>query len=294
MSGSEMIGGNTCLCGVMGDPIAHTLSPAIHNYLAKTLGVDSVYVPFHVKKEDLKDALRGAHGLGIKGMNVTVPHKQAVMDYLEYLDRDAAEIGAVNTLVKGETGYRGYNTDWRGLGQALAWEGVSLTGAHVVILGAGGAANAVAYLCGYEGASHVTILNRTLQKARILAERMAEKFPDTVFSSDGILGWKKLTGTGYLCIQTTSWGMRPNEGKAVIEDEEFYQKLAVAADIVFSPLETKYMKLAAAAGVKTFNGLNMLLLQAVWAFELMHGVKVTEEIITGARAYLKEILKDEA
>ena len=148
-----MIDGKTVVCGLIGDPVEHTLSPVIHNTLAQETGRNLVYVPFPVKAERVGDAVRGARALSIRGLNATVPHKSAVIPYLSGVEREAALIGAVNTLVPEEGGYRGYNTDLSGLGRALASDGVKLSGERVILLGAGGAARAAAFLCALRGAA---------------------------------------------------------------------------------------------------------------------------------------------
>ncbi len=291
---SHAIDGHTKLCGVIGDPIAHTLSPAIHNYLAEVMDVNIVYMPLHVKSEHLQDAIKGAYGLQVQGMNVTVPHKQAVMESLAHIDEGALAIGAVNTLVRKEDGYHGYNTDWIGLGRALKDQEISLENKKVIILGAGGAAQAVAYLCGYENAAEVVILNRTHKKATTLAKKMNERFENTTFCGLETKDWTTLEGEDYVCIQTTSWGMDPNDGKAVIEDREFYKKLSAGVDIVYKPSITKFMELTKAAGAKTCNGILMLLYQAVEAFELINDVKVTREAVEGIKVKLEEKFGNEA
>lgn len=280
------INGLTKLCGVIGDPIGHTLSPLIHNTLARTMQVDLVYLPLHVHAEHLEEAIRGAYALGVQGMNVTVPHKQAVMPYLCEIDDAARAIGAVNTLVRTQEGYRGSNTDWLGLRGALAEAAVSLKGADVLLLGAGGAARAAAYLCGYEGARSVTILNRTLPRAEELAGQMRALFSDTVYDACETKDWTALPGNGYVCLQTTSVGMQPNDGTAVIEDPAFYRKLSAAVDIVYKPFVTKYMRLAKESGVQTCNGLMMLLYQAAAAFAMFTGKEPTPEAVAQARAAL--------
>lgn len=285
---STQINGQTCLCGVVGDPIAHTLSPFIHNALAEAMNVNTVYVPLHVTEEHLEEAIVGAHGMHMRGMNVTVPHKQQVMQYLSEIHEGANAIGAVNTLVRRPDGYHGYNTDWMGLERALKDHEISLCGKTVVLLGAGGAAHAAAYLCGRQAAEKVLILNRTPQKAIQLAEKMHGLFPGTEYCGAQIDHWKQLAGDGYICIQTTSQGMVPNEDQAVIEEQAFYHKISAAVDIVYNPGMTKFMKLGKAAGAMVCNGLLMLLYQAVSAFELMHEVTVPKEAIQKIKKELEE------
>ena len=164
-----MIDGKTRTLGLLGDPVEHTMSPLIHNTLSEKLGLNNVYVPFHTKAENLEAAVKGAYALNILGLNVTVPHKNEVMQYLSELDEGGQAIGAVNTLVRTENGYKGYNTDMMGLLREVRSYGVELDGQDVIILGAGGAAKAVAYMCVSNGAGHVYILNRTVAKAQALS-----------------------------------------------------------------------------------------------------------------------------
>ena len=165
-----MIDGKTRICGLFGNPVEHTLSPVIHNTLAKRCGINMVYVPFLVDGDQVKQAVEGARALQLLGVNVTVPHKSAVIPYLAEIDREASLIGAVNTLVPAENGFKGYNTDLPGLYRALVSEGISLSGEEVILLGAGGAARAAAFLCALRGAERVYLLNRSLEKAQAVAE----------------------------------------------------------------------------------------------------------------------------
>ena len=170
------IDGKTRLLGLLGDPVEHTMSPVIHNTLSDVLGFNEVYVPFHTTSEGLKNAVKGAYDLNILGMNATVPHKNAVIDMLVDIDAGAKAIGAVNTLVRVEGGYKGYNTDMMGLSRELDVYGISLKERNAVILGAGGAARAVAYMCAAKGCKKVFVLNRTLQKAESIASDMNRYF----------------------------------------------------------------------------------------------------------------------
>ena len=159
------IDGKTRTCGLIGNPVEHTLSPMIHNTLAKLSGHNLVYVPFPVEPGSLDKAIAGAGALNLLGLNVTVPYKSEVIRSLREIDDLARNIGAVNTLVKTDDGYKGYNTDMEGLYRAMTSEGVKIAGEQIVLLGAGGAARAVAYLCAVKGADKVYMLNRTLSKA---------------------------------------------------------------------------------------------------------------------------------
>ena len=164
------INGYTRTCGLIGNPVEHTLSPVIHNTLSMVLGENLAYVPFHVENGRLEDAVKGAFALNLLGLNVTVPYKSDVIPYLTDIDPLAENIGAVNTLVRTETGYKGYNTDMPGLYRAMCEDGVKVKGEKVLILGAGGVARAVAMLLLDKGAREAILLNRTVQKAQEVAD----------------------------------------------------------------------------------------------------------------------------
>ncbi len=277
--------GNTMTCGLIGNPVRHTLSPLIHNSIAAMKGVNLVYVPFEVPKGGVKNAVRGANALGIKGLNVTVPYKSDVIDHLVEVDPLAEGIGAVNTLVRTEGGFKGYNTDMSGLYHAMQDEGIVLDEECVVILGAGGVARPVAYLCATKGAEKVYVLNRTYEKAEAVAkevndaldESLGEKiFPMPLDDYKEVLQKEKR----FFVVQCTSVGLFPDVNSAVIEDEEFYKHVYGAIDVVYKPLETKFMKLVKNAGGKVFSGLKMLLYQGIDAFELWfedEGIKISKE-----------------
>lgn len=271
------IDGKTRLLGLMGDPVEHTLSPVIHNTLSEILGLNNVYVPFHVKKEGLAKAVEGAFQLNILGLNVTVPHKNDVIASLSSVSDEGLAIGAVNTLVRTENGYRGYNTDMLGLTREIKSYGIELVGRKVIILGAGGAAKAVAYMCMAEKASDIYILNRTLEKATEIAEHMNSFFGRQTIRAMKLSDWRDLEGK-YIVIQSTSIGLKPDNDRAVIEDEDFYRMIDTGVDLIYSPFETKFMKLCRRNGAKAYNGLKMLLYQGIIAYELWNDISVSEEV----------------
>lgn len=271
------INGHTRLCGLIGNPVEHTLSPTIHNTLAQMEGHNLVYVPFHVEHGYLEDAVRGAYGLNVLGMNVTVPYKSDVMASLKEVDGLAEKIGAVNTLVRTEGGYKGYNTDILGLYRAMCSEGIKLEGEEVVLLGAGGAARAVAFLCIEKGARKVYLLNRSLEKAKAVAEEVNKAFGKESVVPMEIADYDKLPDGKYLAIQGTSVGLHPNVEDVVIENEAFYQKIHTGYDLIYKPAETKFMKLIKKNGGQAYNGLKMLLYQGIIAYELWNQIEVSEE-----------------
>ena len=283
-----MIDGHTRTCGVIGNPVEHTMSPAIHNTLAKRLGHNLVYVPFHVEEGRILDAVKGAFGLNILGMNVTVPYKSDVIPALDQIDELAKNIGAVNTLVRTQTGYKGYNTDMPGLFRAMTSEGISLEGEEVILLGAGGAARAVAFMCASKNVSKVYLLNRSLEKAKAVAEEVNEKCKRDCICPMVLEDYKSLPQRRFLAIQATSVGLYPDVDKAVIEDAEFYQKIHTGYDLIYKPAETKFMKLVSENGGKAYHGLKMLLYQGIIAYELWNQVSISEEDALAVYEVMKE------
>lgn len=271
------INGLTRTCGLIGNPVEHTLSPMIHNYLAQQMDVNMVYVPFLVEQGRLEDAIKGAYGLHILGCNVTVPYKNDVIPYLAQIDELAAKMGSVNTLVRVDGGYKGYNTDMTGLYRAMSSDGVSIQGEQVIVLGAGGVGRAVAFMCAAKGAAHVWLLNRTVEKAAEVAKEVnlaeGRNCVETLAMSD----YDKLPDEKYLVIQSTSVGLYPHVEDAVITDPAFYHKVKAGYDLIYRPWETRFMQLVKEQGAPAYNGLKMLLYQGIEAFELWNQCKIEDE-----------------
>lgn len=282
------INGYTRLCGLIGNPVEHTLSPAIHNTLAQKEGHNLVYVPFHVEQGLLKDAVKGAYGLNILGMNVTVPYKSDVIPHLTEIDSLAAKIGAVNTLVRTDGGYKGYNTDILGLYRAMCSEGIRLEGENVIVLGAGGASRAVAFLCAEKNAKKVFLLNRSVEKAQAVADEVNQAFGRECVVPMPISAYEKLPDEKYLAIQGTSVGLYPDIDRAVIEDAAFYERIHTGYDLIYKPAETKFMKLLKVAGGQAYNGLKMLLYQGIIAYELWNQTDISDQDADEIYQILKE------
>lgn len=271
------INGKTRICGLIGNPVEHTLSPLIHNTLAARLEQELAYVPFHVERGNLAEAVRGADALNILGLNVTVPYKSEVIAHLAEIDELARNIGAVNTLVRTAGGYKGYNTDMEGLYRAMASEGIKIAGEQIILLGAGGAARAVAWLCAAKGAERVYLLNRTTDKAETVAEEVNASAGREVILPMKLADHAAIPEGKYLAIQGTSVGLSPNDEDVVIADAAFYEKVHTGFDLIYNPWETKFMRLVKAHGGRAYNGLKMLLYQGIIAYELWNGVDVSEE-----------------
>lgn len=282
------ITGRTKVYGVLANPVGHSLSPQLHASLAKEMGLNMVYVPLQTPVEQVGEAIAGAYDMNFQGMNATLPHKVALIPFLKDIDPDAAAIGAVNTLVRVEGGYKGYNTDVPGLKLALEEAGISLAGRPVIILGAGGAANAAAYLAAKEQAADIFILNRTIEKAEALAAFVKTHFPEQQVTPLALADWTKLPQRKYVVLQTTSVGMWPKTGAAPIEDDGFYELVEEAYDIIYTPEETEFLRRVRRAGGHGVSGLSMLLYQGVVAFEHWTGLTVSKEAAQATFAVLQE------
>lgn len=271
------INGTTRTCGLIGNPVEHTLSPVIHNTLARRFGHNLVYVPFPVEKGRITDAIKGAEALRLLGLNVTVPYKSEVIPCLREVDSLAAAIGAVNTLAAVPGGFKGYNTDMEGLYRAMTVEHIRIADEEIILLGAGGASRAVAYLCAVKGAKRVYLLNRTVEKARHVAEEVNRETGRQVIFPMALTDFDSLPDRKFLAIQGTSVGLAPHTEDVVIADEKFYAKVHTGFDLIYSPWETRFMKLVRESGGSAYNGLKMLLYQGIIAYELWNKVTVSVE-----------------
>ena len=267
------------LYGIIGDPVAHSLSPLLHNTLAAQMGHQMIYTTFPVTEDNLELSIHGAYALGIAGMNVTSPYKSAVIPYLAALDGTAAKIGAVNTIVRSDKGFIGYNTDNIGLYRAMQSEGLEIKGADIVILGAGGAGRAAAFLCAEKGARHIFILNRTADKAITLAKEINEAMQTSCLAGMGLSDFNSLPPQNLIAIQSTGIGMYPYENKAPVNDSSFYGRIAAGIDMIYHPAETVFMKNINKAGGQAVNGLKMLLYQGIAAYELWNRDTVPDKYI---------------
>ena len=262
-----MISGHTGVLGVIGDPIGHTSSPAMHNAALQALDLDYVYVPFHVLGDHLEGALAGMRCLGIRGLNVTVPHKQAVIKHLNAVSAEANAIGAVNTIINEEGELKGHNTDVYGVMESLRSDaGFDTLPPRVALLGAGGAARAILFgLLQRPEVERVDLLNRTVDRAERLASDLDESGSRVAVAN---LGDGKIEAE--LVINSTSVGMIPNPQQSPLDGSCFRSGMTLL-DIVYNPLHTCLMQQAEEAGARAINGLGMLAYQGAGSFELWTG-----------------------
>ena len=288
----HMISGKTTILGVIGDPIDHSFSPYLHNSVAGKLDMDLCYVPFHVKSTFLKDAVMGLSSLGIKGFNVTVPHKEAIIDYLDYCDEDALAMGAVNTVVNKEGKLYGYNTDGKGFLYAISqYYQESIKDKHLVFLGAGGTAKALSYVCLKQGVASLSIINRTLDKAMLLKEDLLmlnSAIPIHVVQQ-GDVSCSELLYQADIVINVTSLGLLDTDSLPV-HNIDWFRPDHCLIDVIYNPKETRFLSLGRQHGLKTMNGLGMLIAQAAYAFELFFDVDAPLDLFFSMMEELEDIL----
>ena len=260
---------NTAL-GIIGYPIGHSMSPVFQQAALDELGVDARYVAYQVPPDDVGAFVNGLRQPGIMGINVTVPHKLAVMPFLDEIDDWATEAGAVNTIVNREGRLTGHNTDGYGFLRALrAGAGFEPRGRRTLILGAGGAARGVVLALAREGAGHLTIANRTPERAENLAELARNRnIPAQAIALSGA-DLKEAAASAELIVNCTTIGMTHGPG----EDEtplpgNAIPPTALVNDLVYNPLETRLLREAAEAGARTLGGIQMLIYQGAASFEM--------------------------
>ena len=264
----DKVRGTTDVYCVIGCPVKHSFSPVIHNTISEILGKDIIYTAMEVQPECLQGAVKGAYCLGIKGINVTVPHKVAVMDILCDIEKKAKAIGAVNTLKYTEDGYKGYNTDVTGAGYAIKNKGYNIKNKTVLLLGAGGAANACGVMACEEGCKKLIIANRTVDKAKRLGRNLSIYY-DCDIEAMSIDDISAIEGCD-IVINTTTAGFGNQKDISPVKDEAFFNKKGVefVFDAIYTPWETRLLKDAEKAGAETLNGFGMLVYQAVAAEEI--------------------------
>ncbi|OXM86165.1 shikimate dehydrogenase [Paenibacillus rigui] len=267
--GKQQLDSHTILYGVFGDPIRHSKSPVMLNRAFEETGLNAAYAAFHILPGQLKDAIKGIRALQFRGVNVTIPHKLEVMEYLDEIDEGARIIGAVNTIVNDNGRLIGYNTDGIGYVRSLKEEtGIELHGKKVLMLGAGGAARGVGYALAKEGAAHIYIANRTREKAEELAQSMSGFTGVTGMGLDEIAD---VAGDVALIVNNTSLGMHPNVD-SVPMDTTLVREHMVVSDLVYNPMITKFLRESEARGATIHSGLGMFIYQGAYAFEYWTGV----------------------
>ncbi len=280
------VSGKTAVYGVIGDPIAHSLSPTMQNAAFHELKLDNVFLAFKVPTTGVENALRGMRGLSIQGLNVTMPNKAAVIPFLDEVDETAKFLGSVNTILNENGNLRGFSTDGAGAHHALEENDVDLKGKKLVLLGAGGAAKAIVFILAKE-VNELVLLNRTAGKTDALAESINLKFHKkvTVKTLSSSTVQESLQDADIL-INATNVGMNPHSNESLVKPASIKPSLVVM-DIVYNPRETKLAKDAKDAGAKVVDGLEMLIYQGAASFEIWTGKAAPVEVMR--QAVLKQL-----
>lgn len=276
----KRISGTTGLYCLIGSPVGHSGSPAMYNYSFQKLGIDSAYVAFDISEEKVPDAIAAFKTLNIRGANVTMPCKSAVVKYMDELSPAARIVGAVNTIVNDGGKLTGHITDGVGFIRNLKEHGVEVKDKNITILGAGGAATAIEVQCALDGAKEISIFNikdAFYEKAEKTIENIKKEVPECVVTLYDLKDAQKLNdkiASSDILINATHVGMHPEEDKSPIADTSVFRKDLVVADVVYNPRKTKILNDAEAVGCTIVAGIGMLLWQGAEAFKLYTGLEM--------------------
>ncbi|MCL2687364.1 MAG: shikimate dehydrogenase [Methanobrevibacter sp.] len=292
-----MVSGTTKVVGVIGNPVEHSLSPVMFNAAFEAKKLDYVYVPFKVEKKDLSNAIKGAKAFGISGLNITIPHKQNVIKYLDKFDIMANLIGAVNTIDFSSGKSKGYNTDCVGAVQAIK-EVSTVKNKNVVIIGAGGAARAIAFQLAIEGTNNIIIINRTAKKAKSLIydikTLLSSDFKNNSKLDDIKIDFShinlefdygsldklpKTLANADILIDTSPVGMHPNINDKPLATADMMHSNLIVNDIVYNPIETSLIKEAKKANATPVTGIKMLLYQGAENFKIWTGKEAPLDVM---------------
>ncbi|MBS3736185.1 MAG: shikimate dehydrogenase [Candidatus Bipolaricaulota bacterium] len=286
------IDSSTKVLGLIGDPVSGSLSPRLQNRVIDRLGLNYRYFAFPVAEGDVKEAVVGAKGLGLKGLNVTVPHKKTVAEYVDSKSRAARITGSVNTITFAEEGeIEGDNTDWKGFLKSLELHGFDPRGKRCLVFGAGGAAAGVVYGLVRRGARRIVIVNRTESKGVELARKMEGLSPGVDLDVRPLTGSdiEKRIERSDLVLNATSVGMGATEGEAIWEGKSCFRSGQLVYDLIYNPSPTEFLKLAGDGGAETIDGLDMLILQGLeslkkWTGEEFESGELVDELRRCLRA----------
>lgn len=280
----ERITGHTQLTGLLGSPVAHSISPMMHNYSFKHLGLDYAYLAFDVGTDKLAVAVEGLRALNVRGFNLTMPDKNLMCSLCDKLSPAAEIIGAVNTVVNDNGVLTGHTTDGIGYMMAVKDAGHDIIGKKMTLLGAGGAASSVLAQAALDGVREISVFNvrdaffpRAEKMVSDLNERTKCKVSLYDFSDESVL--KAEIADSDILVNATSVGMAPNIDACIIKDPSMFHKNLIVSDVIYNPEETKLLKMAKAAGCPTFNGLYMLLYQGAEAFKIWTGQDMPVDLV---------------
>lgn len=281
------IDGRTKLIGLIATPIGHSISPAIHNMAFRKLGLNYAYMAFEVGNDQLEDVVTGIRALNLRGFSVSMPNKTKIIPFLDEISPAAQFVNAVNTVVNENGKLIGHITDGTGYMRALIEAGVNFAGKKITLMGAGGAATAIAIQAALDGVAEISIFNhnddffeRAVKNAAIINEQIKDvNGKANVYHLEDLDKLKKEIASSDILINATSVGMKPLEGQSLIPDASWLHPELFVSDIIYNPRKTKLLEQAESAGCKTSNGLGMLLWQGAKAFEIWTGQEMPVEYV---------------
>ena len=262
---------------VIGNPIEHSLSPVLHNWVFKSLNIQAEYRKIRLEEKNLSDIVKKVKNDELDGFNVTIPYKENIMKFLDEINARAESIASVNCIIKSKTKIIGNNTDWYGFSMAMNTNQIDVSGKEVIVLGAGGTGKSILYSLKQLGAKKIILLNRTLKKAKELQDQIiipySLKNTESVIKNDSII------------INSTPVGMQSNQSPI---DLGLIHKNQILIDVIYNPLETAFLKLGNIIGAKTLNGLDMFIYQGLASLDLWFGESLSKQVnFTQLKTYLE-------
>ncbi|MEJ6950053.1 shikimate dehydrogenase [Natronospora cellulosivora (SeqCode)] len=276
-----MVDINTEILGLIGYPLSHSLSPLLHNHSIKEMGLNYVYLAFPIKEGELEKAIHGFRAINVRGLNVTIPYKEAVIPLLDEIDSLAKKVGAVNTILNENGVLKGYNTDVIGLSRMIEEDAnFTIKDKKAIILGAGGAARATGIALLQKGVGEIHLLNRTISKAKDLAKDWQAYYPDSLIKVNLLDEkiYKEFIAEVDIIIDTTPVGMSPKHNVEPLIKEKYLNKDILVVDLVYNPQETSLLKAAKRRSAPNINGMGMLLYQGIESFKIWtnHEINVSK------------------
>ncbi|MEE9432067.1 MAG: shikimate dehydrogenase [Melioribacteraceae bacterium] len=283
MNIADQINHETKIVGVIGHPIKHSFSPRMHNLTFCHQDLNYVYLPFDVPPSNLKEALKSFNTLGVKGLNVTLPHKEKIIQYLDHVSEAAAAVGAVNTVVSESGLLHGYNTDIRGIVETLNPYKDEIAKSTVTVIGAGGAARSVIFsLIRHFKVDKINIVNRTQERSDSIKDYFKDKMHFDNIETHELMPLQnvKVFQSSKLIVNSTTVGLFPNVNETPTDIADSFNSNQIVFDLIYNPIKTKFLELAESKGAKTLSGLKMFVVQGAKSFEYWTGKTMdTEKII---------------
>ncbi len=282
MYSRDNINHSTKIVGIIGHPIKHSFSPQMHNMCFQEQGLNYIYLPFDVPTSNLKDALKSMNVLGIRGLNVTLPHKEKIIQFMDHVSEEASTVGAVNTIVNEGNQLFGYNTDINGIVESLTPYKDEIAKSTVTVIGAGGAARSVLYaLIRHFKVDKINIINRTEERTEAIKDYFIDKMRFENIKTFELMAKENLPQfqESKLIINTTSIGMAPNIEDTPTEIKESFNSSQIVFDLIYNPIKTKFIEIAESQGATVINGLKMFVVQGAKSFELWTGNKMDTNLM---------------